>query len=618
MFWLDGSDFNRYSYITITLFTLPFIIIFICYIKSYFICVFLCAYNDKGNNLTVEGMTFTNCTIAILVSGTNNHLIANSSFYSNGNALRLTSESLVNIDHCFFFNHSLPTIEGRGAITLTVSFSLFERNIYTVGGGSCISGYGTIISRNNRYISNYANTGGALQISSSTCTLDSDYYYNNSALNSYGTLYFGVQSIVRNCIFESNKGYHGGVGSISSGANVTMYNCTFLNNLSENVGGVFEINGGTLRVEKSRFIGNRARDGAVATITFNTGTHQFIDCEFIGNKATQFGGVLYLRQSARASISSSILDSNIGPQGCAVYVSQGVFNITDSLVANHYYSIGVIYYSISEVTSYISGCTFQNNTISQSGYGVVMSVQAPVSVSGSTFTSNTGEVFRVNIFASLFLFNTAFSKNKNTDATGSVIYVYYSSIVEISSCTITDSEAALSINFNTNTSFVINNLRMDNNQGPIKVGLGGSLNLSSSSFTGNRGGVISVDRGSANITNIQCLGNRGAIGGCLNVMTSSSATIGSSNISNNVATAYGGGIAIQGTVVVRNVEMSNNTAIRGGGIWVGTSNANAVLDLVSVHHSKAEYGGGIQLESYARGTIHVFLLLLFVRINGRM
>lgn len=55
----------------------------------------------RGSNLTIDGMTFTNCSEALDLAGAT-HLIINTTFINNCRALRLSSNTIINIINSFF------------------------------------------------------------------------------------------------------------------------------------------------------------------------------------------------------------------------------------------------------------------------------------------------------------------------------------------------------------------------------------------------------------------------------------------------------------------------------------------------------------------------------------
>lgn len=408
---------------------------------------------------------------------------------------------------------------------------------------------------------------------------------------------------MRNCMFESNKANgFGGIGWIYSSASLVVESCTFLNNQGGNGAVFYGDKAPTMRITNSTFQGNRGTSTGGA-ITINAASAQIISSDFISNTSPS-GGALEVFGVANVTISSSLFESNTATStgGAITIKPSSSVVITNTNIRNNVGRLSGGLDFASGAPSSIVNCTFYNNSVVASG-GTIDIVQTVVTISGSNFTSNTGVTVRASSSSSLFLSDTTFSNNKETKfATASIISVE-SSTADMRRIKLEDSLSPFSINV-TLSNAVIDDLKMSGNGGPLKVGLNAKLILSSSSFVNNSGGAVTVDRGVAEIDKMECNGNSVTLvgkGACVFGTGGSNITINLSSFTNNNARLYGGAVASEGLLVVRNSRIESNTAARGGGIWVNNATATALIDSVSVVSNFAGYGGGIQIEGSANG-----------------
>ncbi|HEX6856876.1 MAG TPA: hypothetical protein VF204_16415 [Streptosporangiaceae bacterium] len=126
------------------------------------------------------------------------------------------------------------------------------------------------------------------------------------------------------------------------------------------------------------------------------------------------------------------------------------------------------------------------------------------------------------------------------------------------------------------------------------VAAGGSLTLSGVTLangnTNNFGGGIS-DLGTLALQNVKVTGGTAAFGGGLYVAPSGHVTVSSSEFSGNDGIALGGGISDDGTLALRNVKLTGNTAGKGGGLDLGTT-GHATVSFSRLSGNFANGGGG--------------------------
>lgn len=126
-----------------------------------------------------------------------------------------------------------------------------------------------------------------------TSIFDSDYHYNNTALN--GVHFLGGNVTMRNCIFDSNNATLGD-GIIGATKNIggmwKITNCSFIKNQAKRYGGALYVNAPiSIVVEKSVFIQNRGDyGGAIYILSSRNTTIHVGGIAIKGNRATM--GVL--------------------------------------------------------------------------------------------------------------------------------------------------------------------------------------------------------------------------------------------------------------------------------------------------------------------------------------
>jgi hypothetical protein len=133
----------------------------------------------------------------------------------------------------------------------------------------------------------------------------------------------------------------------------------------------------------------------------------------------------------------------------------------------------------------------------------------------------------------------------------------------------------------------------------IHVAAGGSLTLADVTLTNgntnNFGGGI-LDLGTLALRNVKVTGSTAAFGGGLYIAPSGHATVSSSEFAGNTGIALGGGISADGTVALRNVRLTGNTASKGGGLDLGVT-AQAVVSFTDLAGNSADPQSGGAINS---------------------
>lgn len=88
--------------------------------------------------------------------------------------------------------------------------------------------------------------------------------------------------------------------------------CVFNQNINEEQqqGGVIRVEGGTGRVERNIFTGNRVGNSAGAIFITNSGNPTIHSCFFIGNQTQRLGGAILITQNSQATITNCVFREN--------------------------------------------------------------------------------------------------------------------------------------------------------------------------------------------------------------------------------------------------------------------------------------------------------------------
>jgi len=248
---------------------------------------------------------------------------------------------------------------------------------------------------------------------------------------------------------------------------------------------------------------------------------------------------------------------------------------------------GGIFASVfSSVT--ISNTTFSGN-VSQNGGGAfaVNSNPATVTVTGSTFTSNSAPSgAAIYNSANLFVSSSTFSSNTATYASGGAggaieNWGYSGNQLNV---TISDST-------------------FENNTAPMSGGMGGAIhnryatvNLTGSTFTGNSaqsGGAVYNDQSSSlAIGGSTFSGNSAGSGGAV-YNSATLAVVEQSLFSGNTATANGGAIFSPSSHPIRNTRFISNTANSGGGAIYNAGSPSIANCVFLNNGAPSGWGGAI-------------------------
>ncbi|MBE2267055.1 MAG: right-handed parallel beta-helix repeat-containing protein, partial [Anaerolinea sp.] len=162
-----------------------------------------------------------------------------------------------------------------------------------------------------------------------------------------------------------------------------------------------------------------------------------------------------------------------------------------------------------------------------------------------------------------------------------------------------------------NASFTISGSFFDGNstdtQGAAIYNENGSATISTTEFTNNTatydGAAYYGNHATGTITSSTMDGNHGEDGAAILLYDNSSLTLDDVEITNNVATGWGGGVfalATSSVTIQNGTLIDGNTAAAGGGIALGTTGTGTVTNS-TISYNQANNGGGV----YSQGALTV-------------
>jgi len=393
---------------------------------------------DENNELLgakitpVSGNTFADIRKAIKSANSGDTLKLSGTY----NAEKKYDKIVVN-KKIFFTADSTATLNGKGMsqimfLNASAAGSTFNNIKFINGNTSGLGGAIRIETKNIEFTNcifkgNAALRGGAVSTMGDNVTavnmkVKNCQFISNHALVSSGALeVYGDNSIVENCLFDSNSAYgdprgyvpYGGaiqVGLDDYKARVTVSGCKFINNHVDSDsswahGGAGCVRNGTI-YQNCIFINNSASQGGA--LTYHA-SGLIKNCTFMDNYARYYGGALatgYLYSTMDLDIVQCDFDGNAAPIGGAIQLNGMNVNVKD--------------------------CKFNNNNASTYGGAVCINAKS-VNIDDSSFNNNIanidgGAVFingtNTNIAGSSFISNDAIPDvSKLNDGLGGAIYI---------------------------------------------------------------------------------------------------------------------------------------------------------------------------------------------------
>lgn len=523
---------------------------------------------------------------------------------SGGAVFSSLSSAVVIYKNAYFLQNRALSGNG-GAInvagTLTVKSGVFSGNTAASKGGAVYAYYNDE-SRTARVVSiaqagffdNYALRGGAIGMmadsadfaSGAVVTVSDSEFIRNAAKDMTG----------------SGEDLNGGAIYVSRKSTLTVSGCTFRSNTSRGEGGaVYGTGESTLRFSGCTFDSNAAltsADGSGGAIAVHSCVLSVDSTAFSYNESARHGGAMYVSYT-----SSSAVDSSVTVKDCVFLCN----------VSN--YHGGAVYVTChldgwAEPVLRLDGCRIDSNSAAQNGGGVYVT-SAKVFAGDTVFAANSadsGEYGGGALYltgASAELEACTFTQNES-NYNGGALAAYSGSSV---------SAAGLTVENNTAHSHggaaYVNNSSLATGQGTFggntASGNGGAIYVTADaqaeadrvSFAGNAasgGGALYFAAGTAGrVYRSSFVGNRADNnGGALYVYTGGSQVlVRDSQLRGNTAENYGGAayVSSSGVLDLYNNEYTENTALRGGVLYITTTGTVVTLNGATVLNNAVTAGG---------------------------
>lgn len=174
-------------------------------------------------------------------------------------------------------------------------------------------------------------------------------------------------------------------------------NSTFIENTARYGGGAVFIETGKSNFTNSTFIKNQiisisAYSGGAVQIYGGGHIHNFIDCKFIENNATEHGGAVYIKR-AKGNFTNTVFTSNYAKRsGGAVMFGISECNFTNSIFTRNsaYENGGAIAIEEDSKGVFINNIFLENNARKNGGAVYIYSGSTSI-FTNSNFTANKGE-----------------------------------------------------------------------------------------------------------------------------------------------------------------------------------------------------------------------------------
>ena len=589
--------------------------------------------NSTISNNTATGIAATNGGGGIFLA--NGTLTLNVSTVSNntangaagsGGGIHVSTGGTLNVNGSTISDNS-ATRAGGGievnaatAVTVTLEGTTLEGNTTGAapgnGGGLHITGASNAtinggIVRNNTA----ASEGGGLWNGSGTMAITGTLITENTASGAAadqggGGIY--NQSGTLNVLAETTITNNNATGTSGSGGGIL-----------NDVGGKLTVNGALIRGNTSNRAGGGIEDNAGAT-GFVTLINVTLD-ENTTNTNPGNGGGLHVTGAGVVEITGGTVSGNeAGAEGGGLWNGSGTMTIEGTAIANNTASGDLAdqggggIYNLSGTVTIDAETEITGNTAdgaAGSGGGILNDVGGKVTINGASITANVsnraGGGIEDNGGANGFVKLTDVTLDGNTTNTspgnGGGLHVTGAGMVTITGGTVSDNEAGAEgggLWNGSGTMTISGTVIADNtaagagaDQGGGGIyNLSGTLNLSgdvvisgntATGAAGSGGGLLNDVGGKVTIENTTFTANTsvragGAIednGRDTGFVTIDNVTFTGNNAGNTPG--YGGAVHMtaNGNVNITNSIVSGNTAVQGGGLWIGTG----IMDIERVH-----------------------------------
>jgi filamentous hemagglutinin family protein len=571
-------------------------------------------FNDSGGRMVVTGSNL-NRNIANLGGAIGNAdntdlTISQSDISDNistqyGGGIATFSDSRLTIDQLSILRNQANSVDGVGGgifadrATTVITRTGIGDNTATDGGGAIYQNYGVLsLSASGFDRNTTSRNGGAIAGVGGQLNLTSTGFTNNQAGQSGGALsLFDTTVNIDGVGFDGNRAIAaGGAIDFAGTASLTALNSSFENSHADFGGAIATSASGTVAMQDTQFTANTAdTDGGAI---FNAGSNLVImgtNSLFTNNEAERFGGAIRNNAGQTVSITDATFDRNqVNRQGGAIY-NEGIANIGLTNFLNNKIRLsgianggGAINNQGPSAELQITNSRLIGNTSAQEGGAIFARGVATTIVdtilednraqgSGGGFFNQGGVL---NIVGSNFLRNQALNNAGGgiSDNGGTT---------QITGGTIADNQALIGGGIEATASWLtLNNVTVENNRSAES---GGGIELTSMLQT-----IIQNSRILNNRTTVT--GNGAGLGSYR-----SPVTIRDTTVSGNQSVNMGGGLeGVESDFVLERVDLTDNTALFGGGISNRSITGVAtttITDSQILRNQATQGGGGV----YVRG-----------------
>ena len=254
---------------------------------------------DGGAGVTIKRDAANSSEFGLLYSGTATdtltlkNLTLTNGKANNGGGLYAWYDVI--LENCIFTNNTATNGGGGGVYasgTVTLTNCTFTGNTASGDGGGVRAG-GSAILADCIFTNNTATNGGGGGVyASGSATLTNSNFIGNTASSYGGGVRAGGSAILADCIFTNNTATNGGGGGLYAFGTATLSNCIFTGNLSGlDGGGVYA--GGTITLANSAFANNTSGSGTVFSRYGSvTGTNSTFFSNTVNPTSGLFAGIV--------------------------------------------------------------------------------------------------------------------------------------------------------------------------------------------------------------------------------------------------------------------------------------------------------------------------------------
>ena len=450
----------------------------------------------------------------------------------------------------------------------------------TFGAGLWVQKHSYVKITKSNFLDNTMTRGLITVVDSGTLVMLNCNLKNNSAIDYSGAIHIQRSNVyLINTSINNNKAVDGAGALGTDESYLYIQNCTFSNNTAKfnnskhGWGGAISLANSTLKGINVSFTGNTANIGGTLWFVFQSKLK--MHHVYFSNNTADAGSVAY------GSFSSEFLCKN-----CSLFQNQDLDNNSDStaITLHHRSVMNVSGFKCESHRGYLSSC--------------IAAVNSNMFIYNATFSMNIGSTIAIMNNSHLVTVNSYFLNNFKSDTQGGAIFSH-NSTSNISHCIFCHNRAgkggSLFMVFST---AVLNNCEFQNESNTaVALIKNTTTSIVNCTFENNsspwEGGALYIYEFS--VVNTSCttfLNSTGAFGGAITVAEHSVLAISNCSFSMNTAlfnikvsnssrnktlNGQGGGILVQGSILVIFQSQFYNNYAEGQGGSISAANKASIL-----------------------------------------